>query len=188
MKRKNNRKWLWIGGGVALLVIVAVVIGVVVAQNNGAKNDNSSAGDENSEVKQLDSKTESDSKKDDSGDEKDFAEAEVEKKKVTQYEGEDPNKSEELTGVVTYTGVTDGVLMVRMSIDQYLTEGTCELILTRNGAIIYSDKADIVGDVSTAMCKGFDVPVADLGGGSVEVTINLSAGGRVGTIRGEADI
>lgn len=112
----------------------------------------------------------------------------AEKQKVVQYEGGNPNTAETLSGVVTYAGVNDGVLMIRTSIDQYLTEGTCDLTLTRGGANIYSDRVDIVGDVSTASCAGFDVPVAGLGGGDIGININLSAGERQGTIRGEASI
>lgn len=184
-QRRNNRKWLWWGGGV-LVVTLAVAIGVIVWQNNeGGIKDNESGVSDNMVEEEKQKMADKDNGQSD--DEK-FAEEEVEKKKVTQYEGGDPNVAEELTGAVTYAGVTDGVLMVRVSIDQYLSEGVCELTLVQGGASIYSDTASIVGDVSTATCEGFDVPVGGLGGGNVEININLNADGKSGVIRGEASI
>ena len=113
----------------------------------------------------------------------------TEKPKVVQYDGDDPNTAEELSGVVTYAGVTDGKLMIRVNIDQYLESGTCDLTLTRGGDSIYSSIASIIGGPSTATCEGFDVPVAGLGGGQVDINISIkSADGRQGSIRGEASI
>ena len=78
--------------------------------------------------------------------------------------------------------------MIRVNIDQYVGSGSCELTLVRGGATIYNSIASIIGGASTATCEGFDVPVAGLGGGTVEININLSADGRSGTIRGEVGI
>ena len=112
----------------------------------------------------------------------------VEKEKVVQYEGEDPNVSEELTGVVTYAGVSGDNLMIRVNIDQYLESGKCVLSLTRDGNEAYTDEAGIATAASTATCEGFNVPVSVLGVGDYEIIIRLSAGDKVGTIRGEASI
>ena len=118
----------------------------------------------------------------------------VEKEKVVQYEGEDPNTEAGLSGVVTYAGVSGEKLMVRVSIDQYLTSGTCELSLKKDGAVIYSDTAGIVGSASTSTCEGFDILTSSLGAngatgaGKIEININISAGGRSGVISGEAEI
>ncbi|MBR3248584.1 hypothetical protein IKF89_00960 [Candidatus Saccharibacteria bacterium] len=177
--RKRNRKWLWISLGV-ILVGAAVIIGVVIWQNNngGGKNDEAVMPEaEKQETAQTEATIDAE-----------VVNAQGEKQKVVQYEGEDPNTLEELTGVVTYAGVNGENLMVRVSIDQYLTEGSCELTLTRGGATIYNSIADIVGDVATATCKGFDIPVAELGGGEVQININLKADGKSGEIRGEASI
>ena len=109
-------------------------------------------------------------------------------KKVEQYEGEDPNTQNDLSGVVTYAAVSNGILAIRANIDQYLEEGKCELILKRNDATIYSSIANIINSASTATCEGFDVPVEGLGGGKVDIIINLSAGERSGSIRGEVNL
>lgn len=112
----------------------------------------------------------------------------VEKEKVVQYEGGDPNVSEELTGVVTYTGVSGDNLMIRVNIDQYLESGKCVLSLMRDGGEVYTDEAGIATAASTATCEGFNVPVSVLGAGDYEVIIRLGAGDKVGTIRGEASV
>ena len=112
----------------------------------------------------------------------------VEKEKVVQYEGGDPNEAAELTGVVTYTGVVGNKLTVRVNIDQYLVEGKCNLVLVQDGAETYGAAADIVASVSTSTCDGFDVPLDTLGTGEYEVVINLVSGSKTGVIRGGARI
>ena len=109
-------------------------------------------------------------------------------KKVVQYEGEDPNKSESLSGVVTYAGVNGDKLMIRVNIDQFLDSGECALSLVRNGATIYSDTASVVGGAATATCEGFDVPVGQIGNGDVEIKIVVSANEKTGTINGRAGL
>ncbi len=187
-RRRNKNKWLWWGCGLVFVVIViAIVVGVVIIQkgsdgDEGESNNTSEA--ERVKVEENDESWSAEVVPDE-----DVINEQGEKQKVVQYEGGDPNNSDELTGVVTYAGVVDGVLVIRTSIDQYLTDGTCELVLKRGGSVIYSDEANIVGDVSTAICQGFDVPAAaGLGSGSVEINIDLNAAGRTGVIRGEVDI
>ncbi len=111
-----------------------------------------------------------------------------EKQEVILYDGEDPNEAEELSGVVTYAGVSGSNLMIRVNIDQYLSEGNCQLILMRSGASVYNDSARIIDSAATATCEGFNVPVSELGGGSYEIVINLTADGKTGIIKGEVSI
>ena len=179
-KRKRNRKGLWVI--VILMFIFVIIIGIVIGiSNNNDTNDGYNNESEKTEQKddtRQEGKTESE-KKD---------EEVANQQKPVQYEGDDPNKSEELTGVVTYAGVNDGVLMVRVNIDQYITEGVCDLTLERSGDTIYNSIVSLIGDVSASTCEGFDIPVGGLGGGKTNIIINLNADGRTGTIRGEADI
>ena len=116
-------------------------------------------------------------------------EDEEEKPKIVQYDGEDPNSLEELSGVVTYAGLSGGNVMIRVNIDQYLEHGECELVLKQGGVDIYSDAAGIVNSAATATCEGFDVPVNDLGAeGSVEIEVKLNADGKSGVIQGEVSL
>ncbi|MDO4612105.1 MAG: hypothetical protein Q4B29_01430 [Candidatus Saccharibacteria bacterium] len=111
-----------------------------------------------------------------------------EKEEIQQYEGGDPNKGSDLTGVVSYAAVLDGILRIRVNIDQFVTEGSCELSLVRDGKSIYNASALMTDAVSTATCEGFDVPVANLSTGKVQIVINLKAGSKTGVINGEVEL
>lgn len=111
-----------------------------------------------------------------------------EETEVVQYEGGNPNALGELTGVVTYAGVRDGTLTVRVNIDQYLESGSCELALVSGGMTIYSEGAEIIGSATTASCTGFDVPVAGLPRGQLSIVVWLESGDKKGGIRGEVEI
>ena len=116
---------------------------------------------------------------------------EGEGKKVVQFDGEDPNDLEELTGAITFASVDpDGKkLMVRVNIDQFLEEGLCTAyIYNSDDEALYSSEAGIVGSASTSTCEGFDVPVANLESGKMQIVINLSSGDKVGKIIGEVKI
>lgn len=111
----------------------------------------------------------------------------AEKEKVVQYEGEDPNDLEELTGVVTYAGVVDGNLMIRVNIDQFLSGGSCTLNLIKDGSNVYSETTEIVSMVSTSTCDGFDV-AQGLSSGNYNIVITLNSEGKTGRISGEVNI
>ena len=181
-RRKRSKRWIY-----WLIILILLVAAVIVCY----KVWDAYFRDKTEEQDLPDSSEVEEEKKE----EREITEAEaelkseaVEKKKVEQYEGNDPNEAEELSGAITYAGVSGSNLMIRMNIDQYLSEGKCELTLSRSGATIYNSIASIIGGPSTSSCEGFDVPVSELGGGKIEITIKLEANGRNGTIRGEANI
>lgn len=107
------------------------------------------------------------------------------KSKVEKFDGEDPNEKAVLSGVITYAGVNDGNLMVRINIDQYLAGGECKLELSRNGEKIYTESAEIVDSAATSTCKGFNVATANLGNGTINITVFVTSGEKTGTIKGE---
>ena len=110
-----------------------------------------------------------------------------EKPKVPQYDGDDPNTANELTGAITYVGVTNGYLRIRINVDQYVTGG-CNIILTRGGTQIYSDYANLITSASTSTCEGFDIPTSDLGTGITGIRITISSGVKTGAITGEVTL
>lgn len=185
-RQKKQKRWLWCAGGV--IVVAAIVAGGLMLwhNNNGVKG-NEVSGDGSKTEETIEMREKSDGANMQT-DEDDFAEQEVEKKKVVQYEADDPNAAEELSGVVSFAEVVNGVLMLRVSVDQYLTEGSCKLSLERGGEVVYSETVRMVGDVATATCEGFDVPVSRLGAGDLDVVIGLNGGGKTGTIRGEVGL
>ena len=166
-----------------LLVVAGVVVFLVWDNYFNDKKENKQEGQEVEQVEKKESAT----KAENGDDGKDEAEKAVEQKKVPQYDGDDPNTAEELSGVVTYAGVSGGALMVRVNIDQYLDNGKCELNLIQSGNVVHSSAVEIVGGASTASCAGFDVPVAGLSG-NYEIVVKLEAGGKRGTIRGEVSV
>ena len=173
-----------------MLILLVAAAGVTYlvwdSYFNDQKNETETSSDVNNEEEQEQVKNEQTNK----NTEGELKSESPEKEKVVQYDGEDPNVAQGLSGAITRArkNQTGDILVIRVNIDQYLSDGTCELILQRNGATIYSNIASIIGGASTATCEGFDVPVSQLGGGKVDISINLSADGKSGVIRGEASI
>ena len=177
--RRNNRKWLWWGVGFLMIVIISVAIVLAINKTKpiSGNTQNQTVAtpvekEEKSEVKEKQEEV--------SGTEK--------KEEVKQYEGEDPNESESLTGVISYTGVSGDNLMVRVNIDQYLSGGNCKLVLAKNGMAVYSGIAEIESLVSTSTCNGFDVPVTGIGAGNFVVEVTLESDGKYGKMVGEVTI
>lgn len=113
---------------------------------------------------------------------------EPEGKRPAQYEGENPNNSETLTGAITYAGASpeNDKLTIRINIDQYLGSGSCKLVLTSEDGQIITEQADIIASASTSTCKGFDI--AFPGSGTWQISIELNSGDKTGTIVGEVKL
>lgn len=176
-RRRRNKKWL----KVILFLILIIIVGVVcfLVWDSYFKDDNSEVESEVIEQPIVEQgNTEAESEVEESVEV-------VEKEEVLQYDGADPNESVDLTGVITYTNVANGVLTIRVNIDQYISSGSCELILVRGGAEIYSETVQMIDSASTSTCKGFDVSTDGLGSGSTSVIINLSGDNKNGVISGE---
>ena len=112
----------------------------------------------------------------------------IENKEVKQYEGGNPNSSDDLTGAITYAGVSGGTLRIRVNIDQYLSGGTCELGLITDGGKVYSTSVGVADSASTATCQGFDVPTSGLPAGDYRIQVVISSGNKTGTILGEVKL
>ena len=175
-KRKKQKKWIsWVI--LLFLFLVAGVMVYLVWDSYFKDKDEKIEESETEQVEKLD--------------EDDVQEEEVEvveKQKVEQYEGDDPNNAEAISGAMTYVGVSGDKLMIRVNIDQYLNGGNCELSIERNGVVLYSEVASVIGSASTATCEGFDVPISELGNGGVDIVINVQSGNKNGTISGEASL
>lgn len=179
-KRKKNKKWIfWVV--IAVLFVVAVAVCYLVWDNYFRdKGENQTVEEQSIVEEKIEDKEAERNKEVVDGREK-------EKDSITAYEGENPNRKEELTGVVTYAGVNGSDLIIRVNIDQYLASGSCELNLVQDD-VVYSDAADIVSAAATATCEGFNVPIRELESGNYRVMIKISSGGKAGTIIGEVEI
>lgn len=182
-QRKNYNKWLYWAIGLVVVLVVVVVVCLVV-NNASQKKEN-----EEVETSKVEEKKEPESKKtEEVNQDTSVADKVIEEKKVPQYEGDDPNTTEELTGVITYAGVNGDKLMIRVNIDQFLDSGECGLGLRQAGMNVYNTSARVVSNASTATCEGFDVPLSQVGTGSTHIIITVKAGEKTGTIEGEVTI
>lgn len=113
----------------------------------------------------------------------------TEKPKVVQYDGDDPNTAEQLSGAITHAEVSGETLIIRVNINQYLEGGECTLqLLDSNDTVIYSDLASIMENAATSTCEGFDVPVNEIGSGMMRIKVVLRAGEKNGEIYREVDV
>lgn len=110
--------------------------------------------------------------------------------KVQQYEGEDPNDLEELTGVITYKGVENGVLTVMTMLNQYLHQtGVCAITLTgQNLHNSYTASVDAHGDATASYCENFEIPVSALASDTYNIEIKLTGDDKTGTINDEVKL
>lgn len=177
-KQKRNKKWLcWL----LMLMLFVAVAGIVYLVWNAyfRGKDERQNTDVITETVEIEKEEEPQRQE----------EAEViEKPKVAQYDGEDPNDSDELSGVITYAGVADDYLVVRVNIDQYLRGGECRLTVLSSDSVIHEEVVEIVGGPSSSSCNGFDVPVGIIGSGKFEIVINLESDDKKGAIREEVDV
>lgn len=184
-ERRRSKKWIyWVI--VLILIVVAGVVGYFVWDGYFRDKEKSEVGQ--SEV--VEKTVEKPAVKEEKQEEGKGQAGEIDgvKEKVEQYDGADPNTAEELTGALTYVAVNNGVLRVRVNIDQFLAGGTCELVLRNGGGILYNEVTRIVDTVSTSTCEGFDVMTGGVPGGAAELVIYLSSGEKVGEITGRVEL
>lgn len=173
MKRRRNKRWI---GWLVFLVLVIIAIIVVIAINNNLSS---------SEIKEDQNLTTNTISQEEIGPESDAKNAEED---VLQYDGDSPNESKDLTGVISYADVVGEELIIRVNIDQFVAAGSCKLKITKNGANVYSEAADIEESVTTSTCNGFKIPVSKLTSGDLQIEIDLASEGKEGRITGKVRI
>ena len=180
-RRKKSFRWMW-GVGFLVLVVVVVAIVVVVINNNSNKKDEAADGQQTVNVDVSDSKKVEE--KSEGELEKDIKQEE----KAPQYEGESPNKSETLTGLITFSDTVNEKLVIRTNIDQFLQTGNCKLTLSKDGVVYYSQSVGIQESVTTSTCDGYEILKTELPEGKLQIDILLESEGKSGKIIGEAQI
>ena len=187
-RRKRNKKWAY---WIVVLVLIAVAAGVGYKVWDGYFRDqNEETQADSTDKVEEPVKTPEDTEKpvEENNEVKEDEKEELPPSKP-QYEGENPNTGKGITGVITYAGVNDETLMVRVNIDQYLTGGNCELALLQEGALLYSEKVRVADSVATATCEGFNVATAEIGSsGVINIRIMVTSGDKSGIIEGEVEL
>lgn len=110
--------------------------------------------------------------------------------KTPQYEGENPNELDELTGVIIYKDIDpeNQILHSAISIDQYLqSDGQCVFNLKRDDVIIRTTSAIATQDVTTSVCGPIDISTEGLEG-TYQIEILLSGDNKRGEILDEITI
>lgn len=181
-KRRKSKKWLY-----WLLILVLLIAAVVVSYLVWDNYFKSERPEETESLEQVEVEEDHEGVEieDDEGE---IIEEEVDDKKPTQYEGEDPNEQEELSGSVTYAGMMNGNVAVRVNIDQFLSEGNCELSVVKGTEIVYNENTRVVSSASTSTCEGFDFYSPAMTPGKYSVIIRVTSGERSGLIGGVLEI
>lgn len=110
-----------------------------------------------------------------------------------QHEGENPQTSESLTGVINIFTKTEDSIVIRTTVNQYISDADarCDLVLTNNSnGATYNYWSDVVTAPQTSACYGWDIPLSDLGGnptGSWTAKVTMTGGGRTGTFTSETN-
>ena len=191
IKKKSNKKQLFI----PLVLIALVGVGLLsyfLFINNKAENTQSNSPAAKQEER-ANNKESSSSKKPEgsttNSSQSTTQSSAVEKEKNTQpaYEGGNVNNNETLSGVINYSAVAGSNLIVRTTINQTLGSGTCQLVIS-NGVKSVTKSAEIAPNPSSSTCKGFDIPVSELGSGNWDISIKVTSGARTGTLTGRATI
>lgn len=116
-------------------------------------------------------------------------------------EQKDPNNTEAkkrkktpkpIKGKIDNTSLVNGSLQVRVTINEVINDGTCELALVGPREQKYNNTTQIIANSSTtSICNGFDVLINDVERdrdkqtGKWSVTVNLSTKTRQGKLTGE---
>lgn len=181
-RRRSKSRWL-IRLLFLALMIGAVVVVYLVWDNYFREKDDGPKEQTSSQEEKL---VESDKKEEKKEEEEKES---FDEKEKPGFDGDDPNTSNELTGVITYANVINDQLVIRLNIDQFLNGGNCRLVLTQNGEEVYGEEVAIVNSAATSTCEGFNVLLNDLGiSGEVGINIQIESGGKTGVISGEARI
>lgn len=170
---------------VCILVVAVAVAGVLVFVNR----DKIFSTKTESAVEQVEEKKEEEKKTEEKQEEKVQENTrEEEKPSVAQYEGEDPNKLENITGVVSFAGYSEGNFIVNVMLDQELgNSGTCNFTLMHSsGAKITNTSATQAGP-STSFCS-YSTPAGNVQAGAWSISVEVTGTNKKGAISGEANI
>ena len=102
-----------------------------------------------------------------------------------QYEGQDVNQLDKLTGTITYSEKSGDKYRIRVNINQFLKlPGTCKLTITSASTVVYTQTVSIISNPSSGSCEGFDIPLSSIPSGDLNIKIEVNANQKTGLIEG----
>ena len=114
---------------------------------------------------------------------KEDAEAGRTPKTPEQYEGQDVNQLNKLTGTITYSEKSGDKYRIRVNINQFLKlPGTCKLTVTSASTIVHTQT--VISNPSSGSCEGFDIPLSSIPSGDLNIKIEVNANQKTGLIEG----
>lgn len=175
---------------IVLFVILGIIIAGIVAFLNkdkltnvftDKKSDNSTSQTGNSDANSNNDKKSDNESSNNTNNE---PTREAEKSNISQYDGEDPNKSNVITGVINADANESGTLSVRVVIDQALSSGTCTIVVSHSSGATNTVSAPVEPGPSSSFC------IAEAGSapGNWKITATVSADNKTGTITGEVNL
>ena len=173
--KKENKKRTRVIIIVAAAIVLGLIIVFIVFQIiNNQKPDNKSNNSSSTSTSQTNQESSTTTKED--------------PKKVTQYEGNDPNDSNELTGSITSAFIANGQFILRVNINQYISGGTCTLTMTK-GTSTFTRTVPLIANVSSSTCQGFDAQASEVSTGTWHAVIDLNSNdGKKGKIESEVNL
>lgn len=180
-----RRPIIWVLVVIGILIIIALVV-IFTHHNQSTISSSPSSDQPAASTPQPDSTPTPES----SGNQSTPASANEPDPKTTQYEGENPNDAQDLTGVITYKGVDNSILYIAVTIDQYLSQnGTCQLTLTgKNTSRTLTASTPAIADVQSSVCQTFEVSTAGLPRDTYTIEIKLNSNDKTGSIRDEVSL
>ena len=186
-RRKHNVAAIIICIFLVLIIAAGIIIFLnrdVIFRPNG-NNENSSTENSTSNSQTESGKNQKDETKND--DKKDSETREKEKPSVAQYSGEDPNRLDTITGTISSTDISSGVLTVRVMLDQSLgSSGTCNFTLAHTSGKTVTGSANTEANPSATFCI-YSASASNINSGHWQITVKVETTDKKGTITGEAD-
>lgn len=184
LKTRHRAPWYRQPWVMALFIIILIVIVAMVVvfcfkpQSNSSDPQTPTASDQTTTTEES---------KGNSGGDSTTAIPAPEPEKTTQYEGEDPNTLESLTGSIMRKGIDEGNLVIVAMIDQYLNApGNCVLVLSGESTGTRIETSTVAtADVSTSICGEFIIDAAKLPSDLYKIEIQISGDNKTGVIRDE---
>lgn len=174
-----------------VLILLAILAGVAYCALNNHKTDESGTDTDNTSVAPTSSANAVDPTTP-AGETviPDTPDNEDEPEKTIQYEGEDPNTMESLTGSIARSSISGSTLTIVALVDQYLSNpGICVITLQNSaGNEVYKASSDAVADVTTSICEDFIIPITEFPSGNYQIEITISGDGKEGKINGEVSL